>query len=214
VSAPAVRVTREHGAHVVTLDHARTRNALALADLERLAKAFAEAGRESAYAVLRSATPGSFCSGFRLDEPGRADLATGAAAGAHATVTAALAACTVPVVALVDGPAIGLGCELALRCDVRIGTRRAGFAVPAGRLGLRYPADAVAAVSAAVGAAAASALFVAGLRVPAERALAWGLLHDLADEDDDLLAGAHRALGPLDPTSTAAAKHAIARSSR
>lgn len=204
----AVHVANESAATVITLDHPATRNSLAVADLERLADAFATA-HDSGYVVLRSASPGAFCSGLRLDDAGRADLASGAAARAHAEATAALAACPAPVVAVVDGPAVGLGCELALRSDVRIGTGRALFCVPAGRLGLRYPGDALAALTAAVGATAMSALFVAGLRVPAERALAWGLLHDLVS--DDPLTAAHRILAPLDPASTVAAKHAISR---
>jgi len=195
----------------IVLAHPGTRNSLTVEDFQHLAEAFGSAdGHE--WVLLRSGLPGSFCSGFRLNDAGRAAIASGEAPRAHAALMLAVAGCRVPVVGLIDGPAVGMGCELALRCDLRFGSSQASFAVPAARHGLVYPAESVAAMVAAIGRGPVAALLMAGQRIDAERAVSWGLVQDLLTASSgsvDMVRQVHRLLDDLDPTSVLASARVL-----
>lgn len=99
-------------------------------------------------------------------------------------VTRAMYACDVPIVAAVNGPAIGAGCDLAMLCDVRIASTRAVFAESFVTLGL-IPGDGGAwLLPRVVGHAVASEMALTGERVDAEQALAWGLVSRVVSPED------------------------------
>lgn len=99
--------------------------------------------------------------------------------------------CEVPVIAAVNGAAIGAGCDLVTMCDVRIASRNAFFAESFVQLGL-IPGDGGAwFLPRAVGWARAAEMTFTGDRVDAATALSWGLINDVVDADD-LLPTAHR----------------------
>jgi len=88
----------------------------------------------------------------------------------------AFAACDVPIVAAVNGAAVGAGCDLALMCDLRIASTTAFFAESFVKVGL-IPGDGGAfLLPRVVGAARAAEMALTGDRVSAEQALAWGLV--------------------------------------
>jgi enoyl-CoA hydratase/carnithine racemase len=88
----------------------------------------------------------------------------------------ALFSCPVPMIAAVNGPAVGAGCDLALMCDIRIASTSAFFAESFVKVGL-IPGDGGAfLLPRIVGAARAAEMSLTGDRVPAETALAWGLV--------------------------------------
>ncbi len=115
----------------ITIDRPEKRNAITYAMLGDLIAAFREAGGDDrARVVILTGVPGSFCAGTDL-----ADLATipgterglRGEAGAHDVWWPAVA-CPKPVIAAIDGPAVGMGAEYSSHCDVRIGTPNARFA--------------------------------------------------------------------------------------
>jgi enoyl-CoA hydratase/carnithine racemase len=82
----------------------------------------------------------------------------------------------VPVIAAVNGPAIGAGCDLATMCDIRIASTRAMFAESFVQLGL-IPGDGGAwLLPRIVGHARAVELSLTGRRIDASTAMAWGLV--------------------------------------
>jgi 2-(1,2-epoxy-1,2-dihydrophenyl)acetyl-CoA isomerase len=81
-----------------------------------------------------------------------------------------------PVVAAVDGPAAGAGANLALACDIRIGSERAVFAQPFVGIGLIPDWGGFQSLTELVGRGNAAHLLMSGERVAADRALALGLL--------------------------------------
>ncbi|MGN9766925.1 crotonase/enoyl-CoA hydratase family protein [Micromonospora sp. SD12] len=88
----------------------------------------------------------------------------------------AMYACDVPLIAAVNGAAVGAGCDLALMCDLRIASERAFFAESFVKLGI-IPGDGGAwLLPRAVGAARAAEMALTGDRVDAATALDWGLV--------------------------------------
>lgn len=84
--------------------------------------------------------------------------------------------CDVPLIAAVNGPAVGAGCDLALMCDMRIASDTAFFAESFVKLGI-IPGDGGAwLLPRAIGAARAAEMTLTGDRVDAATALEWGLV--------------------------------------
>ena len=118
------------GVAVVTINRPEKRNAMSYATLAKFHEALTRAGEESAaHAVVITGAGGAFCAGTDLS-----DLATVAPAdrGAHGGQPTpsgwAIQQCPKPVVAAVDGPAVGMGAEFTTQCDVRIASSTARFA--------------------------------------------------------------------------------------
>ncbi len=129
-------------------------------------------------------------------------------------IIAAVRALEKPVVAAVNGPAVGIGCSLALACDLVLAAESAYFQLAFANVGLLPDGGSTALVPAAVGKARAFELSLLAERLPAERALAWGLVNAV-HPDDRLLdeAGAlsdRLAAGPT--RAYAASKRALNRS--
>jgi 3-hydroxyacyl-CoA dehydrogenase len=98
-------------------------------------------------------------------------------------VHAALATCPVPVVAALDGFALGGGLELALACDARIATARCRLGLPEVTLGIVPGAGGTQRLPRLVGPAAALDLIVTGRRIDGEEAHALGLVERLASPE-------------------------------
>lgn len=100
----------------------------------------------------------------------------------------------VPVVAAVHGYCLGGGLEVALACDVRIATPDAQFGFPEVKLGLLPGGGGTQRAPRLIGAGRAAWLIMSGERIPAERALQWGLIEGIFD---DLEAGIDEIAGTL-----------------
>jgi 2-(1,2-epoxy-1,2-dihydrophenyl)acetyl-CoA isomerase len=116
-----------------------------------------------------------------------------------------------PVIAAVNGPAVGIGCSLALACDLIVAAERAYFLLAFVNIGLTLDGGASLSLSARVGHARAFEMAMLGERVAAARALDWGLVNRVV-ADDELQAAASElasrlAAGP--PGSYAAIKRSI-----
>jgi 2-(1,2-epoxy-1,2-dihydrophenyl)acetyl-CoA isomerase len=92
-----------------------------------------------------------------------------------------------PVLAAVNGPAVGIGCSLALACDLVIVSEASYFLLAFINIGLVPDGGSTAFVPARVGAARAKEMALLGERVPASAALAWGLVNRVipGEEFDD-----------------------------
>jgi 2-(1,2-epoxy-1,2-dihydrophenyl)acetyl-CoA isomerase len=105
-----------------------------------------------------------------------------------------------PVIAAVNGPAVGIGCSLALACDLIWAGESAIFGLAFVNIGLAPDGGSTLLVPVAVGKARALEMALLGDPVSAEQALAWGLINRVvpdADLMDDARALARRvAKGP------------------
>jgi enoyl-CoA hydratase len=179
-SSATVQVTRRENAVWVGLNRPDKRNALDLATSRALREVFEDAQAAGpAVLVLHSTTPGIFVSGTDI-----ADLAERRAEQALNPVNVRLfeqlASFRWPTVAVIDGAAFGGGLELALACDLRVGTPAARFASPEPSLGILAGAGGNHRLSRLAGFAVAQRLLYAGDVVEAEAALAAGLIDRLA----------------------------------
>jgi 2-(1,2-epoxy-1,2-dihydrophenyl)acetyl-CoA isomerase len=118
-----------------------------------------------------------------------------------------------PVVAAVNGPAAGIGCSLALACDLIMAAESAFFGLAFVNVGLMPDGGSTAFVPPAVGRARAFQMALLGERVPAPQALEWGLVN-WVHPDDRLMDEAGQLIERLaaGPTrSYAASKRALNR---
>ena len=88
-----------------------------------------------------------------------------------------------PVVAVVNGPAVGIGCSLALACDLVLAAESAFFGLAFVNIGLMPDGGSTLFVPAAVGKARAFQMALLGERVPAPQALDWGLVNAVHPDD-------------------------------
>ncbi len=117
---------------VLTIDRPEKRNAMTYAVLRAFTEAVASAGADPAVrALVVTGAGGAFCAGTDLSD--LSDTPTDsrgsrAPAQEQASRPWALSACPKPVVAAVDGAAVGMGAELTSQCDLRVASTRARFA--------------------------------------------------------------------------------------
>ena len=88
-----------------------------------------------------------------------------------------------PVLAAVNGPAVGIGCSLALACDLVVAAESAYLLLAFVNIGLVPDGGSSVFVPARAGAGRAAAMAMLGERIPAPRASAWGLVDVLASDD-------------------------------
>lgn len=89
-----------------------------------------------------------------------------------------------PVIAAVDGFALGMGCEVAIACDLRIATHRAEFGLPEITLGLIPGAGGSQRLPRLIGSSKAAELIMTGRRLKADDALRMGLVNDVVAPEE------------------------------
>src|SRR5215210_315151 len=180
----ALRIEREGPILRVTLARPERRNAFDAALIAELTDAFSDVG--DARAVVLAGDGPSFCAGADVDWQRSAidltyDENVEDAMRLYAMLEA-IDACPAPVVARVQGYALGGGSGLVACCDVAIAGRDAVFGFSEVKLGI-IPAVISPFVLPRIG-AHARRYFLTGERFDAEAALRIGLVHELADELD------------------------------
>ncbi len=160
---------------------------------------------DGARAVLITGAGRAFCSGADVgggalgsETPGETTYA--ALTESYNPTMAAIAALGVPVVSAVRGPAAGIGCSLALAADFCVCSETAYFLQAFVNIGLVPDGGASWMLPRLIGRARATEMMMLGEKVPAARALDWGMVHKVvADEalDTEAFALAERlAAGP------------------
>jgi enoyl-CoA hydratase/carnithine racemase len=96
----------------------------------------------------------------------------------------AIAAHPWPVIAAINGHALGGGLELTITCDLRVAARGAKLGMPPAKLGLIYGHTGLSRFIDAIGVPRTKELFLTGRNIPAERAEQIGLVHDVVDDQE------------------------------
>ena len=171
---------------VVTLNRPEKRNALSTALRNEIDACLAalEADDEVSVVVIAASGP-AFCAGFDTSELADRDPEhMRAVSESSDRYHGRLASFPKPLVAAVNGPAVGGGFDLAVLCDVRVASESAVFAHPEIKFGapsLFGPLREI------VGGGLARELCLTGRRVDAQEALRFGLVSRVVEEEDMLL---------------------------
>ena len=181
MSAEAFVTLEERGATaLVRLERAEKRNALTRAMLERLRDLFTglRARADLRAVILTGAGREAFSAGTDVAElTGLDEEAARAAAGRGQAACEAIELCPVPVIAAVNGAAVGGGCELALACHLRVAAAHATFSLPEIKLGMIPAYGGTQRLARAVGRGRALAAMLAGDAVGADEALRVGIVN-------------------------------------
>jgi 2-(1,2-epoxy-1,2-dihydrophenyl)acetyl-CoA isomerase len=169
----------------VTLNRPDSLNALSAAMLEELRAAVDSLASAGARCLLLAGEGRGFSSGADLASGGGLPDDVGAALEAHYNpLIEALFALPLPVVAAVQGPCAGAGCSLALAADIVIASRSAYFLQAFVNIGLIPDAGATWLLPRLAGRARALEMMMLGERIPAEQALAWGMIARVVEEEE------------------------------
>ena len=201
---PPLHLDRRGDRVVATLDRPATRNAIDLAAIDALHALCVELEQRPAILILTGAG-GVFASGADIAQL-RERRAADARQGINTHAFERIAALPMPVIAAVDGYALGGGAELAYAADIRIGTPRTRIGNPETGLGIIAAAGATWRLPEIVGPARADELLLTGRILDADESLAWGLLSSL-HEPDDLLAAAHALADRIAANDALATRH-------
>jgi enoyl-CoA hydratase/carnithine racemase len=185
MSDVGLRIERHGDVEVLTLDRPEARNALTFALYDALESAVRETSARCL--VITGADP-AFCSG---DDVKQVMVSAGEATGDALRRTPrltpaadALLHTDVPVIAAVNGSAVGWGMELALMADVRIASERARFGELFVLRGLVSDVAGLARLAQLVGRENAALLLFTGAVIDAERAERIGLVSSVVGHDD------------------------------
>ncbi len=183
-----VSVHVDRGIAELTLHRADKRNALTKDMLANIVAAIDELSfRADVKAMVVLADGPFFCAGADLtefrelsDEQARAEWTSLGLSAFHG-----LAEFPSPVIAGIQGGAIGGGMELAIHCDLRILGRTAVLSMPEVSLGWRPDWGALERLPALVTRPRAIHMMLTGLKVTSKEALEWGLVTEVSDAPQD-----------------------------
>jgi enoyl-CoA hydratase/carnithine racemase len=156
----------------IELSRPATRNALDNASARRISAALNEFGQDaSCRGIVLCGAGGDLCSGADRNDPSGAPPGT---LSARMSLPGELSRCPLPVVAVVDGWAVGLGIALAAACYGCVVTDRARFRLPEASMGL-FPAGLTTALTTRMTPRQVADLILTGRTVTAAEALRTGL---------------------------------------
>ncbi|KAJ5996186.1 hypothetical protein N7522_007846 [Penicillium canescens] len=172
----------------ITITRPTKQNALnthLLTQLPPTIKEITETNKDLLAIILTGAGPKSFIGGADLREIAALDspaAARGFICKIHLACSA-LRRCPVPVIARVNGFALGAGLEVAAACDVRVCGRGAAFGMPEVRLGIPSVVEA-ALLPGLIGWGRARRLLLLGETISADEALKWGLVEKVVEDGE------------------------------
>lgn len=166
---------------LIEIDRPERRNALDAAHADALTDAVRAAPGAGARAVVIAGAGTCFCAGADLDQVTGGGFRERLVAMLDAVATSAL-----PVVAAVEGPAIGAGFQLALACDLRVAGPAARFALPTAKLGFAADPATVDRLASLLGGSRARAVLLACESIDVDTAVASALVHRRGTREEAL----------------------------
>ena len=191
--SPFLQIERERGIVTVRMNHPETRNALTTPEqIQEFVDLCADIRRDKSVRVMVLTGNGSaFCAGGNVkDMHERGGIFAGSPYELRNTyrdgiqrIPLAIYELDIPVIAAVNGPAIGAGLDLACMCDIRLAAPKAIFAESFVRLGI-VPGDGGAwLLPRIIGIPKASLMAFSGEAIDAAKALEWGLVEQVCTHE-------------------------------
>ena len=181
-----VRTERDGPVAWVLLDRPQVMNALSTELLEQLERSFDELDRDpSVRAVILAGASPVFCAGADIAEMAEKDPVEGRRFGfVGQATTRAIERCHAPVIALVEGYALGGGFELALACDLIVAADGAKLGLPEVTVGIHPGMGGASRLTRRIGRARTKFLVFTGEPVPAREAERWGFVERIVPADE------------------------------
>ena len=202
-----IKISIENRIALITLDRPQKRNAITSDMAARLRAAVAEAS--DARVIVLAASGTAFCAGADLAElDGCEDFSQ----LLEALSPQYLGTLPMPLIAAIQGPAVGLGLIIALQADLRFASANASFEAPFAKRGLPAEYDTARRLTELIGTSHATEMLLTARTVTAAEALAMGLVNRVTGPDDLLSTTMEqaRAMALLSPISLTAIKRQLA----
>jgi enoyl-CoA hydratase/carnithine racemase len=187
--APDIVVEQQGAVATVVFNRPQVRNAISLAmwvEIERVTQGLVKDDSVRAI-VYRGAGTQAFASGADISEfeENRKDTATSLRYNeATGAAYSAIRECPKPTIAMIYGFCIGGAMGLAMACDLRFAAEGAKFGIPAARLNIIYPSEAIGQLVDLVGPGYAKDILYSARTLDAREALGIGLIQRLVPEGE------------------------------
>jgi len=185
-----VQVQRRGSVATIVLDRPDAMNAVNAELAAELLQAVEQTAADDSRAVVLTGAGRAFCSGADLKgggitvgEDGMPDLGKGLREGIHPVIEG-LRTMPKPVIAAVNGPAVGVGLSFALAGDLVIAAESAYFLLAFVNIGLAPDGGSSFLLPERIGFTRAAEMALLGERVPAKQALDWGLINRVVGDSD------------------------------
>jgi 2-(1,2-epoxy-1,2-dihydrophenyl)acetyl-CoA isomerase len=186
-----VQVQRRGAVATILLDRPDAMNAVNRELAQELLDAVQQTGDdETVRAVVLTGAGRAFCAGadvkgggFTIGEDGRPDLGKGLREGMHPVIEG-LRTMPKPAIAAVNGPAAGIGLSFALACDLVIAAESAYFLLAFVNIGLAPDGGSSFLLPERIGFTRAIEMAMLGERIPAAKALEWGLVNRVVEDSE------------------------------
>lgn len=182
-----VKIERDETVATVTIDREEKRNALADQTVVELTEAFEELGQDEQLRamVVTGAGDKAFCAGGDVGDQQSAGgpLGMHKSRGGFADMLIAMNRSETPIIARVNGKALGGGFGLLLNCDMAVAAHDATFGTPEIKLGL-FPMMIMAVIQRNLHRKHAMEMMFTGKELGGERALEFGIVNRVADEGE------------------------------
>jgi 2-(1,2-epoxy-1,2-dihydrophenyl)acetyl-CoA isomerase len=187
MSYSKVKLTAEGDVAIVTMADPSTMNALTLEFARELDHAFKAvvSGPNPARAIVLTGEGRGFSGGANVADIGDPDHRPPLGEYLESTynpLIRTIAGLPVPLVTAVNGPAAGIGCSLAILGDIVVAAEKAFFLQAFSRIGLVPDGGSSYLLTRAIGKARATEMMLMGERLPAPKALEWGLINRCVPE--------------------------------
>lgn len=176
---------------IIRFNDPSVRNAIGNEMLGELRQAVATvAGRNhNARCLLLTGVGRGFCSGANLSDSGAMRNVDGSLRGGYHPLFLTLRDLDIPIVTAVNGAAAGVGMSFALMGDIVCASKQAFFLQAFAKIGLVPDGGATFLLPRLVGWARAMELSLLAERLPAEKAMEWGLINRLYEDNEQLMDG-------------------------
>ena len=187
MTSPGIQVTVADGIATVVLDNPESRNAITRAMCLAIQDAMPRLERDPDVMLVALRGAGrTFSSGAQLTELSSIlmDRTEEGVVDQLSRADRAIASLSKPTVALVDGPCMGGGWQLASACDFIVASERSTVGITPAKLGILYPRSGVDRLVGQVGAAAAKYILFMAETFQAARARELGLIAEVVPDDE------------------------------
>ena len=184
---PSIDFERQDGVATVRLNRPEKLNSLTSEMILRLSELFHGFASDSSLraVILTGAGEKAFCVGTDISELAEGDETAALNISKRGqTLCNLIEQCPVPVIAAINGLAVGGGCELALACHIRLATENTRFSLPETRLGIMPGYGGTQRMTREVGMSRALEIMLGGREVYAADAVRLGLINRTVDGAD------------------------------